>query len=89
MNEGITLTVQSRISSCSKLLRVTAWVMRWIKIVKKQVNTKTLMPQLHVLSVEELIAVEVVVIKGYQRMEFKEEFMVLDGHTNKFESIYW
>ena len=47
------------------------------------------MPQLHVLSVEELIAVEVVVMKGYQRMEFKEEFMVLDGHTNKFESIYW
>ena len=89
MNEGTTSTVQSRISSCSKLLRVTAWVMRWIEIVKKQVNTKTLMPQLHVLSVEELIAVEVVVIKGYQMMEFKEKFMVLDGHTNKFESKCW
>ena len=24
-----------------------------------------------------------VVIKGYQRMEFKEEFMVLDGCRNK------
>ena len=42
MNEGITSTVQSRISSCSKLLRVTAWMMRWIKIVKKQVDKKNL-----------------------------------------------
>ena len=28
VNEGVMLTVQSRISSCSKLLRVTTWVMR-------------------------------------------------------------
>ena len=39
--------------------------------------------QLHVLSVEELIAAEVVFIKGYQRMEFKAELMVLDGRRNK------
>ena len=70
----------------SKLLRVTAWVMRWIKILRKQVNKTNIdegsPTQLHVLSVEELIAAEVVVIKGYQGMEFKEEFMVLDGHRN-------
>ena len=39
--------------------------------------------QLHALSVEELVAAEVAVIKGYQRMEFKEEFMVLHGRRNK------
>ena len=39
--------------------------------------------QLHGLSVEELIAAEVVVIKSYQWMEFKEEFMVLDSRRNK------
>ena len=38
---------------------------------------------MHGLSVEELIAAEVVVIKSYQRMEFKEEFMVLDSRRNK------
>ena len=32
---------------------------------------------------EELIAAEVPVVKGYQRMEFKEEFMVPDVHRNK------
>ena len=87
VNKGITSTVQSRISSWSKLLRVTAWVMRWIKIVRKQVNKTNIdeesPTQLHVLSVEELIATEVVVIKGYQRMEFEQEFMVLDGCRNK------
>ena len=51
--------------------------------------------KLHVFSVEELIAAEMIVIKGYQKIEFKEEFMVLDGHRNKklkewlFESICW
>ena len=86
-DEGITSTVQNRISSWSKLLRVTAWVMRWIKIVRKRVNKTNVEEgsptQLHVLSVEELKAAEVVVIKGYQRKEFNEEFMVLDGHRNK------
>ena len=87
MDEGITSTAQNRISSWSKLLRVTAWVMRWIKIVRKRVNKTNVEEgsptQLHVLSVEELKAAEVVVIKGYQRKEFNEEFMVLDGHRNK------
>ena len=38
---------------------------------------------------KELIAAEIVVIKAYQRMEFKEEFMVLDSRRNKIlkESI--
>ena len=76
-----------RISLWSKLLRMTAWVMRWIKIVRKRVNKTNVEEgsptQLHVLSVEELKAAEVVVIKGYQRKEFNEEFMVLDGHRNK------
>ena len=61
--------------------------MRWIKIVRKRVNktnAKEGSPaHLHVLSVEELKPAEVVVIKGYQRKEFNEEFMVLDGHRNK------
>ena len=61
--------------------------MRWIKIVKKRVNKTNVEEgsptQLHVLSVEELIPAEVVVIKGYQRMKFKEEFMVLGGRRNK------
>ena len=87
MDEGITSTAQNRISSWSKLLRVTAWVMRWIKIVRKRVNKTNVEEgsptQLHVLSVEELKAAEVVVIKGYQRKEFNEEFMVLDGCRNK------
>ena len=87
VNEGVMSTVQSRISSCSKLLRVTTWVMRWIKIVTKQVNKINVddrsLTRLHVLSVEELIAAEVVVIKGSQKMDFEEEFMVLDGHRNK------
>ena len=76
-----------RISLWSKLLRMTAWVMRWIKIVRKRVNKTNFEEgsptQLHVLSVEELIAAEVVAIKGYQKTEFKEEFVVLDGCRNK------
>ena len=86
VNEGITSTVQGRISSWSKLLKVTAWVMRWIKIVRKRVNKTNIdegsPTQLHVLSVEELIAAEGIVVKGYQRIEFKEEFMVLDDRRN-------
>ena len=39
--------------------------------------------QLFVLSVEELIAAEVVVIKGYQRIEFEAEFVVLHGRGNR------
>ena len=62
-------------------------MMRWIKIVRKWVNKTNVEEgspiQLHALSVEELIAAEVAVIKGYQRMEFKEELMVLDGRRNK------
>ena len=61
--------------------------MRKIKIVRKRVNKTKFhegsLTQMHILSVEELIAAEVVVIKGYQRMEFKEEFIVLDGRKNK------
>ena len=69
------------------MLRVIAWVTRWIKIVRKRVNKTNIDEgspiELHVLSVEKLIAVDVVVIKGYQRMESEEEFMVLDGHRNE------
>ena len=87
VNEGITSTVHSRVLSWSKLLRVTTWVMRWIKIVRKRVNKTNIdegsPTQLHVLPVEELIAAEVVVIKGYQRMEFEEECMVVDGCRGK------
>ena len=47
----------------SKLLRVIAWVMRWIKIVRKQVKKMNIdeesPTQLHALSVQELIAAEV------------------------------
>ena len=61
--------------------------MRWIKIVRKRVNKTNVEEgsptQLHVRSVEELKSAEVVVIRGYQRNEFNEEFMVLDGHRNK------
>ena len=61
--------------------------MNWIKIVRKQVNQTNIdeesPTQLYVLSVEELIAAEVVLIKGYQRMEFKEEFMAPDVCRNK------
>ena len=39
--------------------------------------------ELLVLSVEELIAAEVVVIKGYHRIHFKVEFMLLDRCRNK------
>ena len=60
--------------------------MRWIKIVRKRVNKTNIEEgspaQLHVLSVEELKPAEVVVIKAYQRKEFNEEFMVLDGIRN-------
>ena len=66
---------------------MTVWVMRWIKTVKKWVNKTNIdegsPTQLHVLLVEELIAAEKVVIKGYQMMEFNVEFMILDSHRNK------
>ena len=56
---------------------MTAGVMRWIEIVRKRVNKTNVKEgsptQLHVLSVEELIVGGVVVIKGDQRMKFKEE----------------
>ena len=62
-------------------------MMNWIKIVRKWVNKTNVdegsLTQLHFLSVKELIAAEVVVIKAYERMEFKEEFMVLDSRRNK------
>ena len=38
---------------------------------------------MHVLSVKKLISADVVVIKGYQRMESQEQFMALDGRRNK------
>ena len=83
-DEGIRSTVQNRISSWSKLLRVTAWVMRWVNIVRKQVNKTNVEEgrptQLHVLSVELKIAE---VVGKRKRKEFNEEFMVLDGHRNK------
>ena len=61
--------------------------MKWIKIVRKRVNKtndeKGSPFPMHALSVEELIPAEVAVIKSYQRMKFKEEFMVLDGRRNR------
>ena len=66
---------------------MTAWVVRWIKIVRKRVSKTNIdersPSQLHVLSVEEVVAAEVVVIKGYQKMELKAEFMVLDDRRSK------
>ena len=51
------------------MLRVTVWLIRWIKIIMKKVNRKNINEgnptQLHVFLVEELIAAEVVFIKGY------------------------
>ena len=87
VDQSITSTVQSRISSWNKLLRVTAWVIRWIKTVRKRVNKtnidEKIPTELLVLSVEELIAAKVVVINGYHRIQFKVEFMLLDGCRNK------
>ena len=62
-------------------------MVRWIKIVRKRVSKANIdersPSQLHVLSVEEVVAAEVVVIKGYQKMELKAEFMVLDDRRSK------
>ena len=48
------------------------------------------------LSLGTLRSVEVKVLKNYERMEFKEEFLVLSGHKQEvevkyrlFESMYW
>ena len=65
---------------------MTAWVIRWIKFVRKRENKTHVneeSPTLHVLSVKKLISADVVVIKGYQRMESQEQFMALDGRRNK------
>ena len=43
---------------------------------------------LHVLSIEELIVVEVVVTKGNQRMEFEEEFMVMMSQEQQTKGKY-
>ena len=74
--------------------------MRWVRLLRKNLNKRNIVEKnemhLGLFSLGTLRSAEVKVLKNYERMEFKEEFLVLRGHKQEvegkyrlFESMHW
>ena len=74
--------------------------MRCVRLLRKKLNKRNIDEKnemhLGLLSLGTLRSAEVKVLKNYERMEFKEEFLVPRGHKQEvegkcrlFESMYW
>ena len=69
--------ILNRFSSWYKMLRVMAWVVRWIKMLRQSVNKRNddfeRKVSIDSLSVEELKEVELKIIRVYQNIYFENE----------------
>ena len=67
-DENIAVTMQKKCYYRGSLLRVTAWVIRWIRLLSKMLSKTNIVKesemQVDILSVEALRAPGVVVVKG-------------------------
>ena len=63
-----------RLSIWKKMLRMVAWVIKFTKIIREKLN-KT--PQTEMLLVKDLKETETVILKLYQKMEFKDAYGIL------------
>ena len=62
------------------MLRVVAWVIKLIKIIRGRLN-KT--HQTELLLVEDLMKAQTVILKLYQKMEFKDAYKILNEVKTK------
>ena len=78
--------ILNRFSSWYRMLRVIAWVVRWIKILKQSVNKRNdnfeRKVSINSLSVEELKKVELKIIRVYQNIYFENDIKILKGITS-------
>ena len=72
--KDIVSVLQIRLSSWKKMLRVVAWVIKFTKIIRGKLN-KT--HQTEMLVVEDLKEAETVILRLYQKMEFKDAYKIL------------
>ena len=78
--------ILNRFSSWYRILRVIAWVVRWIKILRQSVNKGNdnfeRKESINSLSVEELKKVELKIIRVYQNIYFENDIKTLKGITS-------
>ena len=78
--------ILNRFSSWYRILRVIAWVVRWIKILRQSVNKGNdnfeRKVSINSLSVEELKKVELKIIRVYQNIYFENDIKTLKGITS-------
>ena len=78
--------ILNRFSSWYRMLRVIAWVVRWIKILRQSVNKRNdnfeRKVSINSLSVEELKEVELKIIQVYQNIYFENDIKILKGITS-------
>ena len=84
--------LQIRLPSWKKMLRVVARVIKFTKILRGKLNK---ISQIEMLLVEDLKQAEIVILKLYQKVEFKDAYRILsevktsEGHKlkNKLERL--
>ena len=78
--------ILNRFSSWYRILRVIAWVVRWVKILRQSVNKGNdnfeRKVSINSLSVEELKKVELKIIRVYQNIYFENDIKTLKGITS-------
>ena len=78
--------ILNRFSSWYRMLRVIAWVVRWVKILRQSVNKGNdnfeRKVSINSLSVEELKKVELKIIRVYQNIYFENDIKTLKGITS-------
>ena len=78
--------ILNRFSSWYRILRVIAWVVRWIKILRQSVNKGNdnfeRKVSINSLSVKELKKVELKIIRVYQNIYFENDIKTLKGITS-------
>ena len=90
--ENIVSILQVRLSSWKKMLRVVARVIKFTKILRGKLNK---ISQIEMLLVQDLKQAEIVILKLYQKVEFKDAYRILsevktsEGHKlkNKLERL--
>ena len=77
-----------RISSWRKLLRVTVFVMKFVERMKLLLKkTTTVKSEPTVFGVEDIRSAEILVLRNYQRAEFKDTYKILDKKTDQHQRL--
>ena len=82
MKENIVTGLQLRVSDWNKMVRIMAWVMKFVKILYKKRQGACSAQKNPTLTVEDLQEAQLNVLRNFQQSEFQDVYKILSRKTD-------